>query len=200
METNQPPQQTPQSDSKQKTNVFAILALVCVFLLWPLGVILGIIALVQIKKDPNQKGKEIAIIGLVLGCLFFLLSVLFIGGIILATLGSKNFMDPSTLIPIRCITEPGFDCFKHEISANGTVSFSLFNGKGRDISSITVTLENRCTPIGVAMSNGETIRFTCTGTPGESGEIYIQDMNIKYTLLGDTYEKTATGSLSVRYP
>lgn len=51
------------------TNPYALLSLVFAFLIWPLGLIFGIVALRQIPQT-NEQGKEFAIAGLVLSILF----------------------------------------------------------------------------------------------------------------------------------
>ena len=56
---NQPPQQ-------EETNVLAIIGLVLAFLMPPVGGVVSIIALNQIKKT-GQKGKGIAIAGIIVG-------------------------------------------------------------------------------------------------------------------------------------
>ncbi|KYK25070.1 hypothetical protein AYK26_02645 [Euryarchaeota archaeon SM23-78] len=191
------PTQAPQLPTEQKTNVMAILSLIFALLFPLLGLIFGIIALVQIKKDPNQKGKGLAVTGIILSIVLPIIIFVLIVTVFLAYYG---VMEPTAFIPTRCTIEAGFDCFDYNIGADGTVTFSLFNAQGRDISSVTVTVENECTPAGVAISNGETVKFTCPGTPGISGETYSQDITIKYLLSGGTYEQTATGILSARYP
>jgi hypothetical protein len=61
----------------QKTSVLAIVSLVAAFVCGPLGLILGIIALVQINKT-GQKGKGLAIAGAVLGAISLVLSFVFV--------------------------------------------------------------------------------------------------------------------------
>ena len=57
-------------------NTLSILSLVFGFLLPILGIIFGIIALVQISKDPQQEGKGLAIAGIVLGVVLTVLPLL----------------------------------------------------------------------------------------------------------------------------
>ncbi len=60
-----PPQ--PPPPHQQKTSGLAIGALVGTFLCFPIGVILGIVALVQLSRDPSRKGKGLAIAAIVIG-------------------------------------------------------------------------------------------------------------------------------------
>ena len=59
--------------------IWAILSLIFAFLFWPLGLVFGIIALVQIKKNPALKGKGLAIAGLVISVLAFIFLIVVMG-------------------------------------------------------------------------------------------------------------------------
>jgi hypothetical protein len=194
MKANQAQQPVAQSAPKQKTNTFAILAIIFVFLFWPAGIIFGIIALVQIKKYPAQKGKELAIIGLTLGCVFFF-SVTFL---LVYLLGGNNFLNPESLLPSRCVMSDNIQCIEYHINETGEISLSLRNGLGQSISSATLTVEGECLPKAVEWPAGRMILFTCTSSPGEIGEPYKKDMSLKYALSGRA-EQTTQGELYLRY-
>lgn len=192
-------QAAPPSSSgtePQKTSVLAILALVFGIIIPIVGVILGIIALVKIKKNPNLKGKGLATAGLIVGCVFMILPI------ILAMIGSLAYfgvMSPDTMLPSKCIITGGFSCSDYMVTSDGTIQFSAYNGLGIDLDSATVTTGNECTPAGVTWNNGETLSFSCAGTPGNIGESFSYDLTIKYVRSGETIERTATGSISGRY-
>ncbi len=76
---NQPPQQ-------QKTNTFAIVAFVqgilsvflnsvLFFIPSVMAIVFGCISLSQLKQNPDQKGKGMAVAGLVLGIVFLILTI-----------------------------------------------------------------------------------------------------------------------------
>ena len=76
---NQPPQQ-------QKTNTFAIVAFVqgilsvflnsvLFFIPSVMAIVFGCISLSQLKQNPEQKGKGMAVAGLVLGIVFLILTI-----------------------------------------------------------------------------------------------------------------------------
>ena len=67
-----PPPTTPPPGGPQKTSRLAIGALVGAFLCFPVGLILGIVALTRIGKAPTLKGKGLAITGIVLSGVFML--------------------------------------------------------------------------------------------------------------------------------
>ncbi|MDP5228721.1 MULTISPECIES: DUF4190 domain-containing protein [Arthrobacter] len=73
-------QYTPQ---KSGTNVLAILSLIGAFIINIVGVILGIIALVQIKRT-GQRGKGLAIAGIVIGALSIIIGIV----VMVSVLGS----------------------------------------------------------------------------------------------------------------
>ena len=73
----QNPEQQPTT--AQNTSIWAILALVFAFVAPPLGIIFGIIALREIKKNPNLKGRGLAIAGIVIGSIFILIFISLIG-------------------------------------------------------------------------------------------------------------------------
>lgn len=80
-QTNQQP--STQQSTPQETNVMAILSLIFAILFPPLGLTFGIIALVQIKNNPNQKGKGLAIAGTIISLVLLLIVIsIFILGII----------------------------------------------------------------------------------------------------------------------
>jgi hypothetical protein len=66
-----------KTDTSAGTNTLAIIALICSFIFPPAGLILGIISLVQINKNPNQSGKGLAVAAIVLSSVFMLLAILF---------------------------------------------------------------------------------------------------------------------------
>lgn len=64
--------------SKQETNILAILGLVLAFVFSPAGFVLGIIALMQIRRNPHQAGKGLAIAGIICSVLLTVLPVMLI--------------------------------------------------------------------------------------------------------------------------
>ena len=62
----------------QKTNGLAVAgfvsSLVCCT---PVGIVLSAIGLSQINKDPSQKGRGLAIAGLIVGSIFFVITIFY---------------------------------------------------------------------------------------------------------------------------
>ena len=72
------PVQAPTADP-MGTSVWAILALIFAFVMPLLGIIFGIIALVEIKNHPHLKGKGLAIAGIAIPPAVLLFVILVIG-------------------------------------------------------------------------------------------------------------------------
>lgn len=82
----QPPYGQQPYAQPASTNGLAIAAIICGFLVGPLGLIFGLIALSQIRNSGGtQKGKGLAITGVVLGAL----SVLYLIIIIIAAVSNS---------------------------------------------------------------------------------------------------------------
>jgi ABC-type dipeptide/oligopeptide/nickel transport system permease component len=81
--------------AESKTCVWAILSLIFAFFMPLIGLIFGIVALIQINKDKSLKGKGLAIAGIVISSLWMvLILLLFIIGLVF-TFGVFNAMTPS---------------------------------------------------------------------------------------------------------
>ncbi len=137
---NQPPfpeqQQGPQQQPQQ-TNIFAILGLIFAFVFWPLGIVFSIIALVQINKNPSQKGKGLAIAGLIISIVLPLLLILLI---FTAGVAFFGVMEPDRFLPEKCILPPGIACLGQTIKSD-QITVTLQNGLGTDISNVRVSID-----------------------------------------------------------
>jgi hypothetical protein len=51
----------------------------CLVVLSPVSIVLGVVALSQIKQNPNQGGRGMAVAGIVLGCISLLMSLVWWG-------------------------------------------------------------------------------------------------------------------------
>ena len=191
------PQQgpAPQQSPEKKTNVLAILSLIFAFLFSLLGLIFGIIALVQIGKNPYQKGKGLAIAGiilsLVIGPIIFL--------IMLGSLAYFQVLSPSAMLPNRCMVGAGFDCTDYRVNTDGTVNLNLRNNLGLDIQTATLTMGTDCTPSNTFWGNGQTMNFVCKESAGKTGASFSSDFTLNYLTSGGAYQQTIQGSLSARY-
>ncbi len=78
----------PAPPVEPQTNTLALVGFILSFLMAPVGVVLSIVGLTQIKKEPlRYKGKELAIAGIIIGGIITCLPIIFlILGLVLAGL------------------------------------------------------------------------------------------------------------------
>ena len=98
------PTQSPQ------VSIMAALALICAFVLWPVGLILGYVARKEIDNSNGQKtGRGMATAAIVLGWLGVIATVIIIGLLVAGAIGSvpsnTNNYDPS-LPPVVITDQP----------------------------------------------------------------------------------------------
>jgi uncharacterized membrane protein len=74
------PAKTRKTNTTGKTNTLAIVGLILSFLVPIVGLVLGIIALNQLKNNPGEEGRGLAIAAIVISSIFMLIGILiFIG-------------------------------------------------------------------------------------------------------------------------
>ncbi len=182
-------------DNQQKTNTWAILALIFAFLLPPVGVVFSIVALVEIGKDNKHKGRGLAIAGLIIGIILTILPILLF---MLGLFGAFLFfaaLDPSALVPPACSIGAGFECADWSVQ-QGSVSFTINNYLGTEISAGKVMLENKdCTPSITSWASGQSMTFTCNADTGMKDDIFVSEINLIYSLIDSPFEKTSTGRI-----
>jgi hypothetical protein len=188
----------------QKTCIYSILSIIFAFLFGLLGLIFGIIALVKISKDPNLKGKELAIAGIIISVV--------IGPIIfLMTIGAIAYfgvLNPSNFLPVRCETSSGFMCNEFNIrSADGMLiqDATIKNDFGGDI--VVLPEESRCElsfegkggtfkAVPERIKNGDTTKISCA-VPSKDYKISAK-AKFNYTIayyqesLGEQFRKQLT--------
>jgi len=108
-----------------KTDVIGILSIVFAFVMAPIGIILGIVGIVQNRK--RNESIVLSLIGLILSIILLPLTFIIIG-----TIAYFGVLDPSSLIPVSCSAEAGFGCTVMTISGND-VEIELVNGMGRNV-------------------------------------------------------------------
>ena len=79
-ENQQESQVTPSvtsssSVSQKQTSILAIVALILSIIISPVGLILGIIALIRINKNSNLGGKGLAIASIIIGAILTIISI-----------------------------------------------------------------------------------------------------------------------------
>jgi peptidyl-prolyl cis-trans isomerase B (cyclophilin B) len=126
--------------SSQKTSVLAILSLIFAFIFCPIGLILGIIALSNIKKNPNIKGRGLAIAGIIISVVFMIIPLILI---IIAYSAFSGYLSPASYLPSECRLPMDLSCNDFSIvSGNpGSISLTIENkmGQGIMIRSVNIT-------------------------------------------------------------
>lgn len=62
-------------------SLFALASFIFAFIFWPIALVLGIMALSDIKKQPKLQGKALAWIGIILPLIFAIFMLLFVMGL-----------------------------------------------------------------------------------------------------------------------
>lgn len=100
---------------------------ICLYI-FPLGILFGIIALVQIKES-GDKGKGLAIAGIVISALVPIIYFMLIG--FMAYFGVLN---PKKLLPPQCTISAAMPCRDYRVSStNNEISLKLTNSFDKPI-------------------------------------------------------------------
>ncbi len=109
--------------------LLSVLALIFAFLFPLAGLVLAIVALVQINKTPASQGKGLAIAALIISLFFIVLPLS------LLLLGSMSYfgaMNPSAMIPEKCQLTNSLMCVDHKVT-DSQITLKLDNRMGGDI-------------------------------------------------------------------
>ncbi len=181
------PSEPQQTAGGQQTSVLAIISLIVSFLLGPIGLILGIIALVQINKDPNLKGKGLAIAAIVIGSLGLVLVFLMMVG----SLAYFGVLSPDKFLSERCSMQPGFACLDFAY-ADGSVEIRMQNAIGYELQEFELSLNGHaCSPSSISIANGRTQTFTCPVTG--AGDMFSGDFSMLYLNPNTGMKHTGSG-------
>jgi len=149
------------------TNGLAFIALVFAILFPLMGIILGFIALNVIKKNPNVKGKGMAITAIVIGFLFTVFFPVFM----VAFMILGNILSESN----ECNFDDSFDCVDYRMNGNSIIINIKSNVPGQ-IEDVVLQVGEVCEPRQMSMYNGMNINFKCDSPQEE----YNGDMEIHY--------------------
>jgi len=174
------PQPGFSNNPNQKYSINAILSLIFAFVFWPAGLVLGIVAIAQIKNNPNLKGKGLAIAGIIVSSLGVLL-VLFV---MLGSLAYFGVLSPDNFLPPRCQFSAGLDCTETATidKGAGTISFLLTNTMGYDLHNMSV-MSSTCPSGSLSkdpVKDRESMMVILTGCDF-SQERYNEDITLTYT-------------------
>ena len=63
---------------QQKTNTFALVGFICSFFVPIVGLVFSILGFNQIKKNPSEGGRGLAIAGIIISSILILISILYL--------------------------------------------------------------------------------------------------------------------------
>jgi len=179
-----PRKETPPlpEKSSQKTSILAILSLIFAFLFPLVGLILGIIALSEIKKNPSLKGRGLAIAGVIISSFFVLIYLILL---LIGYSTISGYLNPGTYIPSSCMLGTGLSCssFKVDGTAN-TIALVIRNGMGEDLNPFNVLIAGACdgsalATDGLVDGEEETLIIDCANDITESK--FKENIVITYT-------------------
>lgn len=187
-----------------KTNVLAIVSFIFSFLIWPIGLILGIIALVQINKK-NEGGKGLAIAAIILSSIGFIFSTF----MLIPLFAFFGVLNPNKVLPDRCQFSAGMDCTDKAIIAPDSIEFVLRNNIGYSIKLITLESPqcsgNNFVAIGsnaftnlenTEIQNNQIFRVKLDGcNNGKKGATVNTDITLTYYHTGTETQKDVTGNI-----
>jgi hypothetical protein len=194
-----------QDTAPQSTCIWSILSLIFAFLIFPLGLIFGIIALIKIGKNTLQKGKGLAIAGIIISVIIGPLLLL----IMIGAIAYFGVLNPQTFLPERCGFGTTMYCTQYStVEKNGVLTQDIVirNAMGTDIVLLPAQSSCRLTSDGIEgtlsistteLAEGETTQITCTLSTAEyrSGDHVKAAYIISYypKSMGQQSQKQLTG-------
>jgi len=169
---------------EKKADILSILALIFAILIPPVGFILALV--VVFSKRP-KKGLGIAAIVVSVVWGFLLLPII-------GALAYFGALSPDNFLPEKCVMGAGFGCIDM-YSEGDTITVRIQSTTGFDITDMTVSIEEECSPLGVTLVNGASQEFSCpvTKAPKYQGEI-----KVIYTNSETQYRHSSEGKLLVK--
>ena len=179
---------------EKELNPFALISFILSFLFPPLGLVFGIIALVQISKNERYKGKGFAIAGVIISSVILAVFLLMLASVLV-------YLSTLPLLPDTCDATEPFTCYglKVEEDTFGTSDTLTLTIKAEGITEDASL--NKFTKIAVngkpCLFGGEIstslintkatedirefgVTFTCVGELGEYGDPYDVVIDLEY--------------------
>lgn len=185
-----------------KPPAIAIIAIILAIIIPLVGVILGIIALVQINKTPEKKGKGLAIAAIMVGGILTLIMPLLI---FIGMITYFGVLDPGTMSPERCTMSAGLICQEFLVTDN-SLTIIVGNQLEQDIviqeffalinrGSIYMPACQISRPVEINQNGKATIELQNCNFNANKGDRINLNLDIKYTRTGITQPSTTTGGI-----
>ena len=121
--------------------------------------------------------------------------------VVLAAIGALAYfgvLKPQQFMPEQCILVPGVACTDFKVTSS-EISLILTNSLGRDMTVNIVSAGNCSKTFDQKLNNGDQSTFVLTGcSNGDIGARFKQNLNIVYTNLDSSLQKTIQGSISAK--
>jgi hypothetical protein len=183
----------------EKTPIIAILAIIFAIILPLIGLILGIVALTQINKKPEKKGKGLAIASIIIGGILTLIPLM-------GMIAYFGVLDPGTMLPERTtFAAPLPNIDMANINTNGEIQIAFRNNAEYEITiePTRSSYELNCQPTGTssktAVQNGETFIVKWNCPPKSAGTNIRGTLGFDYTNTNTGITRTHTGSIDGKY-
>jgi hypothetical protein len=113
----------------KKTNTLAIVGFILSFVVPLAGLVLGIIALTQINKNPDEGGKGLAIAAIVISLIMPVICLMLISG-----MAFFGVLSPQKLLPAKCTLGSGISCKDYVVKGStDEIMIQVANGMGNGI-------------------------------------------------------------------
>lgn len=129
--------------------------------------------------------------------------------IVIGALAYFGVLDPSKLLPEKCVFPTGLHCDDYFVSES-SINLSIQNGIGKDIEILNISVDET-SKVSLArcgntlnedgnLSNGQTQTFNldCTINNTRAGSKYKFDVVLIYRYTGSTFDHTMEGDMFVR--
>lgn len=176
---------TQQPTTAQNTSIWAILAIIFAFVFPILGIVFGIVALSEIKKNPSLKGRGLAIAGIIIGSLYVFILIAIFGALFYFGVTS-----PDIYVPNKCTLQTGLPCLDFKVTSN-EITVTIQNSLGFEIIDNIVVKASGCgtssTPSSLA--NGAQATYTIKCASPLTGSTYSGQLEVSYVVpeLGKTH-------------
>ncbi|HLD15778.1 MAG TPA: hypothetical protein VJB94_04350 [Candidatus Nanoarchaeia archaeon] len=129
--------------------------------------------------------------------------------VVLIAIGALAYfgvLNPKGILPKSCILAPGFNCDDFIVKSDGTGTFIIRNGIGKDLGNFTLTIESlagTCTGVGwngTTWKSGKQLSCAFSGlTTGTEGNSYSEDLVLQYSEVGVAITHKETGKVATKY-
>ena len=167
----------PYGESQRRiTTKWAIAAIILAILLPPVGLLLGIVALLRLRSDASLQGKGLAIAAILVSVV---LTAIGLGFWSLGLAQYSGAFSTQEFLRTQCVFPTGFTCIDFTATVD-TVTIVLENTLGNDVTNIILTPKGCASSNRPAFRSGERATFTSENCKNRDAT-YNGEIQITYT-------------------